>query len=70
MDFPPGWGNRTVADRAFAAAGLDRQVPFEVADYASAAALVRYGLGVAFMPVSAAREFPGVRARRAGQPAA
>jgi len=60
VDFPPGWGNRTVSDRAFAAAGLDRQVPFEVADYASAAALVRYGLGVAFMPVSAAQGFPGV----------
>ncbi len=60
VDFPPGWGNRTVSDRAFAAAGVDRQVPFEVADYASAAALVRYGLGVAFMPVSAARDFPGV----------
>ena len=58
VDFPPGWGNRTVADRAFAAAGLDRQVPFEVADYASAAALVRYGLGVAFMPLSAARGSP------------
>ena len=60
VDFPPGWGNRTVSDRAFAAAGLDRQVPFEVADYASAAALVRYGLGVAFMPASAAEGFPGV----------
>jgi DNA-binding transcriptional LysR family regulator len=60
VGFPPGWGNRTVSDRAFAAAGLDRQVPFEVADYGSAAALVRYGLGVAFMPVSAARGFPGL----------
>jgi hypothetical protein len=34
-----------VVDRAFAVAGLDRQVPFEVADYASAAGLVRHGLG-------------------------
>ena len=32
MDFPPGWGNRTVADRAFAAAGLD-PVPFEVTEF-------------------------------------
>jgi DNA-binding transcriptional LysR family regulator len=53
VDFPPGWGNRTVADRAFAAAGLDREVPFEVADYASAAGLVRHGLGIAFIPASA-----------------
>ncbi len=61
VDFPPGLGSRTVSDRAFAAAGLDRRVPFEVADYASAAALVRYGLGVAFMPATAAGGFGGVR---------
>jgi DNA-binding transcriptional LysR family regulator len=51
-----------VADRAFAAAGLDRYVPFEVADFGSAAELVRYGLGVALMPVSAARQCAGVHA--------
>jgi DNA-binding transcriptional LysR family regulator len=54
VDFPPGWGNRTLADRAFAGAGLDRGVPFEVAEFTSAAALVRNGLGVAFLPESAA----------------
>jgi DNA-binding transcriptional LysR family regulator len=27
IDFPPGWGNRAVVDRAFAAAGRERQVP-------------------------------------------
>ncbi len=69
VDFPPGWGNRTVADRAFAVAGLDRNVPFEVADFASAAALVRYDLGVAFIPVTAAREFPGVCAVELAGPA-
>jgi len=53
IDFPPGWGNRTVVDRAFAAAGLDRQVLFEVADYAAATGLVRHGLGIAFLPSSA-----------------
>ncbi len=52
VDFPPGWGNRTLADRAFAAAGLDRRVPFEVAEFVSAAALVRNGLGIAFIPQS------------------
>jgi DNA-binding transcriptional LysR family regulator len=45
-----------VADRAFAAAGLDRQVPFEVADYGSVA-----GLGIAFIPASAAGELAGLR---------
>ena len=53
VDFPPGWGNRTVADRAFAAAGLDRRVPFEVTEFISAAGLVRNGLGIAFVPQSA-----------------
>jgi DNA-binding transcriptional LysR family regulator len=50
IDFPPGWGNRAVVDRAFAAAGLDRQVAFEVAGFGAAADLVRNGLGIAFMP--------------------
>ena len=54
VDFPPGWGNRTLVDRAFAGAGLDRRVPFEVAEFTSAAALVRNGLGLAFIPESAA----------------
>ena len=54
IDFPPGWGNRAVVDRAFAAAGLDRQVPFEVADFAAAAGLIRSGLGIAFLPASVA----------------
>ena len=60
IDFPAGWGNRTIVDRAFAAAGLDRQVPFEVADYAAAGGLVRQGLGLAFLPASAAAGFAGL----------
>jgi DNA-binding transcriptional LysR family regulator len=58
IDFPPGWGNRAVVDRAFAAAGLDRQVPFEVADFAAAAGLIRHGLGIAFLPSSVAAAQP------------
>jgi DNA-binding transcriptional LysR family regulator len=60
FDFPPGWGNRAVADRAFAAAGLDRQVPFEAADFAAAAGLIRHGLGIAFLPASVAAAQPGM----------
>ncbi|OHV25688.1 hypothetical protein BBK14_21915 [Parafrankia soli] len=60
IDFPAGWGNRTVVDRAFAAAGLDRQVSFEVADIANFAGLVRNGLGVAFIPASVAATMDGV----------
>ena len=67
IDFPPGWGNRAVVDRAFAAAGLERQVLFEVADFVIAAGLVRNGLGVAFVPASAMAPFDGLaRAEVAG----
>ena len=54
VDFPVGWGTRAIVDRAFAAAGIDRQVAFEVASYDTAAGLVGNGLGIAFVPASAA----------------
>jgi DNA-binding transcriptional LysR family regulator len=60
IDFPVGWGTRAIVDRAFAAAGIDRQVSFEVADYATAAGLAGNGLGVAFVPASAAVGLDGV----------
>ncbi|HEY3880398.1 MAG TPA: LysR family transcriptional regulator [Trebonia sp.] len=60
VDFPVGWGTRAILDRAFAAAGIDRQVTFEVAYYTTAADLVANGLGVAFLPESAAAAFAGV----------
>jgi DNA-binding transcriptional LysR family regulator len=62
IESPPGWGNRAVADRAFAAHGLQRTVRFEVTDYQTMVAMVRGGLGVAFMPASSARQFTGVTA--------
>jgi DNA-binding transcriptional LysR family regulator len=60
IDFPPGWGNRALVDRAFAAAGIDRQVPFEVADFAAAGSLVQHGLGVSFLPASVATGLAGL----------
>jgi DNA-binding transcriptional LysR family regulator len=60
VDFPVGWGTRALIDRAFAAAGIDRQVAFEVADYRTAAGLVSNGLGVAFIPASAVPWLDGV----------
>jgi DNA-binding transcriptional LysR family regulator len=60
IDFPSGWGTRAVTDRAFAAAGVDRQVAFEVPDYATAGDLVRGGLGVAFIPATAAARLENV----------
>jgi DNA-binding transcriptional LysR family regulator len=52
VDFPSGWGVRTVVDRAFAAAGLSRQVTIEVADVGTYVALLHAGLGIAIAPLS------------------
>ncbi|GAB7046552.1 LysR family transcriptional regulator [Catenuloplanes indicus] len=50
VDFPRLWGNRAMTDRAFAAAGVPRAVPFEAADQDTVLGLVRNGLGVALLP--------------------
>jgi DNA-binding transcriptional LysR family regulator len=50
VDFPDSWGNRVMTNRAFAGAGIVRDVPFEAADLDSAIGLVRNGLGVTFLP--------------------
>ena len=50
VDFPEGYGNRAVTDRAFAAAGLRRQVAIEINAIAAAADYVRNDLGVALLP--------------------
>ncbi|WP_328715203.1 LysR family transcriptional regulator [Nocardia salmonicida] len=50
VDTLVGYGNRTVADQAFATAGLTRQVSIEVADMATVAAFVEQGLGLALLP--------------------
>jgi len=56
IDFPHGWGSRTLVDRAFALAGIVRDVPFEAADQGSALGLVRNGLGVTFLPRTGSAE--------------
>jgi DNA-binding transcriptional LysR family regulator len=61
IDFPLGYGNRSIIDRAFADAGLDRDVRFETADIAHAAALVKNGLGVAFLPAFLVASEPNLR---------
>jgi DNA-binding transcriptional LysR family regulator len=60
VDFPPGYGNRIVVDRAFAAAGIRRHVAIEVTDIASGADYVRQGLGVAVLPPYAVRDRHGL----------
>jgi DNA-binding transcriptional LysR family regulator len=53
VDFPAGYGNRHVVDRAFAAAGVDRHVAVEVTDLSTGADYVREGLGLAILPLFA-----------------
>ncbi|MGW2938969.1 LysR family transcriptional regulator substrate-binding protein [Streptomyces sp. NPDC001156] len=45
-----GYGNRAVADRAFAAASVARRVVIEITELATGVAYVRNGLGVALLP--------------------
>src|SRR6201999_2989920 len=49
VDGPPGYGNRTVVDNAFAAAGVERTVALEVSDIGTAATYIRNGLGIGFL---------------------
>ncbi|TDD15504.1 LysR family transcriptional regulator [Nonomuraea diastatica] len=53
IDFPAGWGNRSLVDSTFAAAGLRRTVHTEIIDFTMAQSLVREQLGVTFIPASA-----------------
>lgn len=52
VDFPPGWGVRTIVDRAFIDAGVDRSVAIEGADVSTFAELVCAGLGLGIVPRS------------------
>lgn len=50
VDFPAGYSNRTVADRAFATASVPHHVAIEITDLTTGVAYVRNGLGVALLP--------------------
>jgi DNA-binding transcriptional LysR family regulator len=60
IDFPAGTTGRAQADRAFAAAGLERAVAFEITDPHVMARLVAEGLGVALLASTYAVRLPGV----------
>ncbi|MFF1611378.1 LysR family transcriptional regulator [Amycolatopsis sp. NPDC058278] len=59
--FAAGWGIRRQADESFAAAGISPDTPYEVADYDTAAGLVRNRLGVALLPATPAGRYPDLR---------
>jgi DNA-binding transcriptional LysR family regulator len=52
VDMPSGWGTRMAVDRAFAAAGVQRTVSFEVNDTASMIDFIRHGLAIGLLPAS------------------
>lgn len=56
VEVPGGWGTRMAADRAFAAARVDRPISVEVADLATVVELVRAGVGLGLIPQSIARQ--------------
>jgi DNA-binding transcriptional LysR family regulator len=53
IEYPLGWGNRMIADHAFAKRGLTRSIRMEVSDFALATDLVARRLGVTFLPADA-----------------
>lgn len=61
VDFTAGTPGRLQSDEAFAAAGLERHVAFEVTTGDLAARLVAQGLGIALLPGGYARTLDGVR---------
>ncbi|MEO8908299.1 MAG: LysR family transcriptional regulator [Microbacteriaceae bacterium] len=54
VDFPTGYGNRALTDRAFDGAGIGREVVIEIASIPAAADFIRHGLGIALLPRGAA----------------
>ena len=60
--FAAGWGIRRQTDDALAIAGITPDAPYEVADYDTAAGLVRNRLGITLMPATPAGRYPDLRA--------
>lgn len=61
VDFAEGSAARAQSDEAFAAAGLRREVAFEVSGVELMARMVRHGLGVALLPALFSVELHGLR---------
>lgn len=60
IDYPTGWGNRTIVDRMFATAGVARRIRTEVTDFRLARNLVCRGLGVTIVPAAVVADDAGV----------
>ncbi|MQA62948.1 MAG: LysR family transcriptional regulator [Actinophytocola sp.] len=60
VDFPAGTAGRAQSDQAFSAAGVDRDVAFEVPAADLMVRLVRQGLGIAMLPSAYVPQLTGV----------
>ncbi|MGW4071039.1 LysR family transcriptional regulator [Nocardia grenadensis] len=60
VDLPAGTAGRAQSDQAFAAAGIDREVAFEVSSAEYIARLVEQDLGVAMLPSAYTPQLTGV----------
>lgn len=60
VDLPAKTAGRTQSDQAFSAAGLSRDVAFEVTNVDFLARLVGQGLGIAMLPAAYAAQLTGV----------
>ncbi|MFS1303578.1 LysR family transcriptional regulator [Streptosporangium longisporum] len=58
VDFPPGTAARIQTDEAFTAAGVRREVAFEVTNMDFMARLIRQGLGIGMLPAAFVPELP------------
>ncbi|MDA0641734.1 MULTISPECIES: LysR substrate-binding domain-containing protein [Nonomuraea] len=58
VDFPAGSAGRIQSDEAFAAAGVRREVAFEVSTPDFMARLIRQGLGVGMLPAAFVSQLP------------
>jgi DNA-binding transcriptional LysR family regulator len=61
VDFAEGSAARVQSDQAFAAAGLRREVTFEVSGVELMVRMVRHGLGIALLPAAFTTELHGLR---------
>nr|WP_051792304.1 LysR substrate-binding domain-containing protein [Amycolatopsis jejuensis] len=50
MDFPPGFGTRTLIDQTFDAAGIDRRVVVEALGIENGVQFVAHGVGLGILP--------------------
>ncbi len=62
VDFPPGFGTRTLIDQTFDAAGINRQVVVEALGIDNGVQFVRHGVGLSILPGYAVADEEAIRA--------